>query len=107
MNLNRCEIKKGILNIKSEHINIVSCSKATILFPVCKKLCQLQIAFTVSGDFELIAPKDISFEMGIIKGFKITTSPGNGPYDIQPRFVYLPEKKSWYCIAQGNLTFFD
>lgn len=101
------------VQLAPQRLNIILAEKGNLYLPEAStESIWLQILFTEKGSFTIVGgEKEIC--LGNSHGHTVTTTPdksvqtrpGDAAFDTQPQFIYVPEKKCWYCLTQGCLIF--
>ncbi len=101
------------VHLQPQRLNIILAQEGNLYLPEAStESIWLQILFTEKGSFTIFS-KEKEICLGNFHGPSVTTNPdksvhtrpGEPMFDTQPQFIYVPEKKFWYCLTQGCLIF--
>lgn len=92
------------VHLQSLRLNIILAEQGNLFLPEATESTWLQLLFTEKGSFTILGG-DKEIFLGNYHDKSVMTSPGEGAFDTQPQFIYVPEKQAWYCLTQGCLIF--
>lgn len=96
----------NVYELKEDRVNIIMSTQGKLIMPVVEKLTRLKILFTEPGSFYM---DGLETEIGV--GYKfsrwVELLPGRMGCDTQPEFIYIPYKKQWTMLGQGNIVLHD
>lgn len=101
MKIHECKKENGLILLKADRINIISCNSGEIILPQAKKTCLLQLLFIVHAEFKISARgKEIIIGSSI--NISLRTEPGVPGFDTQPSFLYRSTEDKWYALSIGS-----